>query len=143
MPTPLWQAVFEAEAARLEAEVAQRREVVDNDPVAAGIDFAARRLRRVIADLANAKQLLTPEQWGANQPQRVSGQAVRRWIRNRELDHVRTARGSLVPADAVRVATGRGRALMAPAAPAAARAAAEVDAESHEADGEEATDAAA
>lgn len=123
MPTPLWQTVFEAEAQRLEAEVANRRQVVENDPVAAGIDFAARALRKRIAELANAQLLLTPEQWGANQPRRVSGQAVRRWIRQRELDAVPTSRGSLVPADAVRVPRGSARVLVAPDAHPSVRAA--------------------
>ncbi len=99
---PLWVAHFVSEAVRLEAEVLSRREVAPHDPVAAGIDWAAQRLRRAIAALNNDMHLLTPEQWGAMQPKRVPPQTVRRWIRLGEIDSVDGARGSLIPKDAQR-----------------------------------------
>lgn len=99
---PLWVSHFVSEAVRLEAEVEQRREIAPHDPVAAGIEWSAKRLRRAIATLNNETHLLTPEQWGAMQPKRVPPQTVRRWIRNGELDSVEGTRGSLVPKDALR-----------------------------------------
>lgn len=103
MTTPLWRAHFEAEAEKLEAEVHHRREVTAHDPVAAGIEWAAKRLRRAIVQLDNEHQFLTPAQWGAMQPKRVPEQTVRRWIRNGELASVPGARGSLVPRGAQRL----------------------------------------
>jgi hypothetical protein len=99
---PLWQAHFESEASKLEAEVQHRREIAEHDNVAAGIEWAAKRLRRAIEALDNDHQLLTPAQWGAMQPKRIPEQTVRRWIRNGELEAVDGARGKLVPKAAVR-----------------------------------------
>lgn len=103
MTKPLWESHFEAEAEKLEAEVQHRREIAEHDNVAAGIEWAAKRLRRAIGELANAHALLTPAQWGAMQPKRVPEQTVRRWARNGELPWTDGARGILIPAGAKRV----------------------------------------
>ncbi|GAB1345053.1 hypothetical protein [Gemmatimonas sp.] len=103
MTTPLWKAHFETEADKLETEVEHRREVTAHDPVAAGIEWAAKRLRRAIDQLDNELQFLTPAQWGAMQPKRIPEQTVRRWIRNGELESIPGPRGSLVPRGALRV----------------------------------------
>jgi hypothetical protein len=103
MTTPLWKSHFEAEATKLEQEVGHRREIAEHDPVAAGIEWAARRLRAAIAVLDNDMQFLTPAQWGAMQPKRIPEQTVRRWIRHGELEAIEGARGSLVPRGAKRI----------------------------------------
>ena len=100
---PLWQSHFEAEASKLEAEVQHRREIAEHDNVAAGIEWAAKRLRRAIEQLSNEHALLTPAQWGASQAKRVPEQTVRRWARQGELPFTEGARGILIPAGAVRV----------------------------------------
>ncbi len=98
-----WLREIETGLDQLAEECRRRKGISQVDPVADGIAYATGEIRTRLLALAAPGQELSPAEWGAEQDPPVTEQTVRNWIRAGELPARKSAKGSLVAANAVRV----------------------------------------
>jgi excisionase family DNA binding protein len=78
-----------------------RRKASRVDPVADAIDFCVGEVEETLAKTDEETKLLTPMQYANSIAQPVSVQTVRKWVRQGRLEAVQTAKGYLIPREAV------------------------------------------
>lgn len=114
MTKPRWLEELEEGVKQLDAEVAQRKAISAFDPVADGINYAAREMRTRLATLTAPGRELTPAEWAGEQDPPVSEQTVRNYIKAGRLDARRTATGFAILANAKLRPAARARGIDAP-----------------------------